>query len=81
MSRFSSDQYKDGKVFNGFDYALQVWVKEGRVQMCGHLSEECGCNQRKYSGMKADRARVLDALEMQKIADAHLKAAKQKGAL
>jgi hypothetical protein len=27
---------RDGHVWNGFDYALQVWVVEGVVRPCGH---------------------------------------------
>ena len=37
MSRQSSDQLAaDGTVEDGFDYALQVWVRGGVVQPCGH---------------------------------------------
>lgn len=35
-----------------FDYDLQVWVRAGIVQSCGHPeSMRCGCNARKYAGM------------------------------
>jgi hypothetical protein len=34
--RVSGDDLRDGYVWNGFDYALQVWVVEGVVQRCGH---------------------------------------------
>lgn len=36
MTRLSGDEWRDGHVWNGFDYALQVWVVEGVVQPCGH---------------------------------------------
>ena len=36
MTRVSGDEWRDGHVWNGFDYALQVWVVEGVVQPCGH---------------------------------------------
>ena len=36
MTRLSGDELRDGYVWNGFDYALQVWVVEGVVQRCGH---------------------------------------------
>lgn len=36
MTRLSRNQYRDGRVWTGFDYALQVWVLEGIVQPCGH---------------------------------------------
>jgi hypothetical protein len=36
MTRLSGDELRDGYVWNGFDYALQVWVVDGLVQRCGH---------------------------------------------
>ena len=30
-----------GRVFNGYDYALQVWVKVGIIQRCGHPLTPC----------------------------------------
>ena len=37
MSRTSIDEIDaEGIVKNGFDYSLQVWVKDYRVLMCGH---------------------------------------------
>ena len=35
MSRESSDEIRDGRVYNGFDYALQVWVLDGIIQDVG----------------------------------------------
>lgn len=41
----------EGCVFNGFDYALQVWVIGGVVQNCGHPRPREGCcNGAKYAG-------------------------------
>ena len=34
--RYSNDEIKDGFVWEGFDYALQVWVRKGVVEPCGH---------------------------------------------
>ena len=37
MSRTSTDELDaQGIVKNGFDYNLQVWVKDYKAQMCGH---------------------------------------------
>ncbi len=36
MTRKSGDELRGGLVWNGFDYALQVWVVDGVVQRCGH---------------------------------------------
>ena len=30
MSRMSSDEYKNGKLWNGYDYTNQYWVYEGK---------------------------------------------------
>ena len=54
MSRESGDEIRDGRVYNGFDYALQVWVLNGIIQPCGHpsrrrLAEPTCCNQNKYA--------------------------------
>lgn len=35
MSRQSCDQILNGRVYNGFDYALQVWVVKGIIQPVG----------------------------------------------
>ena len=32
MTRLSGDELRDGDVWNGFDYALQVWVVDGVAQ-------------------------------------------------
>jgi len=51
--RTSSDQYKDGKLFNGFDYDNQAWVLSGEYQDCGHPEDmECKCYGRKNKGKK-----------------------------
>ena len=59
MSRQSSNEMKDGLVFNGFDYELQVWVGNGIIQDCGHPADmrteakwnrrPC-CNSGQYAG-------------------------------
>jgi hypothetical protein len=36
MTRESGDELRAGRVFNGFDYQVQVWVVGGVVQRCGH---------------------------------------------
>ena len=36
MTRLSGDELRDGSVWNGFDYALQVWVIDAIVPRCGH---------------------------------------------
>ncbi len=56
MSRTSSDDFDaTGVIRNGFDYELQVWVKQYIILGCGHPAsmrpkgESC-CNQHKHAG-------------------------------
>lgn len=52
--RTSVDETKNGIVWNGFDYDLQVWVRNGVIQNCGHpQNAEKGhgcCNARTLHG-------------------------------
>ena len=55
MTRLSSDELHLGRLFNGFDYKLQVWVVDGVVRGCGHPASMrlCGapcCNAYRYAG-------------------------------
>ncbi|KKL12908.1 hypothetical protein LCGC14_2531060 [marine sediment metagenome] len=70
MSRESTDEIRNGRVFNGFDYSLQVWVKNGTCQDCAHPRSmgsltpkkiPC-CNQRRYAGWEIANlsARLVD---------------------
>jgi len=59
MTRASRDEIHGGRVWNGFDYALQVWVRDGVVQPCAHpvrmrTHGPC-CTQSQYAGQ-----RILD---------------------
>ena len=60
--RQSNDEMKDGQVFNGFDYDLQVWVIDGIIKDCGHRDEhrvngKC-CNAHKYAGKQVSAVKV-----------------------
>jgi hypothetical protein len=46
----SNDEVISGAIWNGFDYNLQVWVKDGVIMGCGHpeTMKDC-CNGRKYA--------------------------------
>lgn len=55
MTRLSGDETRHGRVWNGFDYDLQVWVAHGIIQRCGHpdtmrLSETSCCNAYRLAG-------------------------------
>ena len=49
--RLSKNEVISGAVWNGFDYALQVWVLDGEIQQCGHPDSvpDC-CNACRYAG-------------------------------
>ena len=42
MSRMSQDELKNGYVWNGYDYQLQVWVRFGIVQDIGNRPDLVG---------------------------------------
>ncbi len=55
MTRLSSDELRLGRVFNGFDYQIQVWVVDGLIRGCAHPARmrsagvPC-CNAYRYAG-------------------------------
>jgi hypothetical protein len=55
MTRLSGDEIRHGRVWNGFDYELQVWVVNGMIQGCGHpetmrLQGRSCCNAYRLAG-------------------------------
>jgi len=53
MTPLSGDEIKYDRVWNGFDYALQVWVVDGIIQGCGHpaqMQAQGCCNAHKLAG-------------------------------
>ena len=53
MSRTSCDEYRNGRLMNGFDYHNQSWVIEGKYVRCGHPENmDCGCYGRLNEGKK-----------------------------
>lgn len=55
VTRQSRNEYQGGNLVNGYDYDLQVWVRDGKVVTCGHPhsmgSTCCNANAQKYGGM------------------------------
>ena len=49
--RISNNQFKNQKLFNGFDYENQAWVLNGVYVKCGHLIN-CNCYGTKNAGKK-----------------------------
>lgn len=51
MTRLSDNFISDGKLYNGFDYTNQAWVRDGKYIACGHPAEmDCGCYGRDHAG-------------------------------
>ena len=49
--RTSTDETKDGRLYNGFDYRNQAWVVDGCYVPCGHpRSMACGCYGSAHAG-------------------------------
>ena len=49
--RESYDEYKDGRLINGFDYDKQAWVEDGKYVRCGHPdSMNCDCYGKIHEG-------------------------------
>ncbi len=49
--RYSNNRETNGIVENGFDYTLQAWVKDYKIQACGHKADNaCHCNGKKFEG-------------------------------
>ena len=58
MTRKSSDEYRHGYLYNGYDYENQVWVVKGRYVRCGHPDTmNCGCYGREHEGKYVDPTR------------------------
>jgi hypothetical protein len=49
--RYSNDVYAGGRLIDGYDYANQAWVVDGKYVRCGHPeSMACGCYGRVHAG-------------------------------
>ena len=56
--RYSKNQEVNHIVKNGFDYDLQVWVKNYIIQRCGHKNDfSCNCNGKKFMGQNIKNIR------------------------
>ena len=53
--RTSDNHYKDGKLYNGYDYERQVWILKGIYQRCGHPENmTCQCYGKLHAGKAAE---------------------------
>ncbi|MGB6499419.1 MAG: hypothetical protein WBF09_20650 [Candidatus Acidiferrum sp.] len=55
MSRSTNDEFRNGLLWNGYDYTRQAWVKDGVYLRCGHPeSMQCGCYGREHAGQTSE---------------------------
>ncbi|TAJ99893.1 MAG: hypothetical protein EPO39_16265 [Candidatus Manganitrophaceae bacterium] len=55
MTRTNRDEIKEGYVWNGYDYSLQVWIVNGVVRDCSHpqqMKKEGCCNANRLAGQR-----------------------------
>jgi len=58
--RLSQNQYKDGRLWNGYDYDRQAWVVAGKYVRCGHPSGlYCKCYGKLHEGESTEKLEVL----------------------
>ena len=64
MSRTSKDEYKDGRLFNGYDYENQAWVINGKYIRCGHPeSMDCKCYGKECEGEETQPIKLYVAIK------------------
>ena len=52
--RATLDEYKNGVLFNGYDYTKQAWVKNGKYVRCNHpATMNCNCYGKLHAGEKS----------------------------
>ena len=44
-----TENRREERLINGFDYKNQAWVKDGKYQSCGH-PQACRCFGKKHAG-------------------------------
>jgi len=51
--RMSTNEYREGRLMNGYDYENQAWVKDGHYLRCGHPEGmKCRCYGKEHEGEK-----------------------------
>lgn len=77
--RYNNNENKNGIVKNGFDYDLQVWIKNYIILLCGHKKDFiCNCNGKKFVGR--DIRKIKKILLTNKEFDFYRKIQKEKQA-
>ena len=66
MTRLSGDEIRFGRVWNGFDYELQVWVANGVIQRCGHPQTMRSGGRPYCNAYRLARQNILDVPNAQR---------------
>jgi len=54
--RYSNNEYRDHRLWTGYDYDNQAWVIDGRYVRCGHPETmDCDCYGKINKGKKTKR--------------------------
>jgi hypothetical protein len=57
--RGTGDVVINGRLYDGYDYEHQAWVKDGKYIACGHPGGmNCGCYGRLHAGESTRKASV-----------------------
>ena len=67
MTRLSGDEIRCDRVWNGFDYELQVWVVTGIMQRCGHRETICLQGRSCLNAYRLAGGSIVDVPNAQKI--------------
>ena len=58
MSRITTDEIKNGRLINGYDYINQAWVVDGVYVRCGHPETmNCRCYGRTHEGEQTTKTK------------------------
>ena len=62
VRRLAQNQYRDGRLWDGYDYENQAWVKAGKYRRCGHPDDGlyCDCYGKLHEGRETPE--ILEGL-------------------
>jgi hypothetical protein len=58
--RTSNDEYRDGRLVNGYDYKNRAWVINGKYVKCGHPNTmDCNCYGKIHEGKDTESYEII----------------------
>lgn len=64
MARKGNDTYKNGLLFDGYDYENQSWIVEGKYIRCGHPEEmDCECFGKIHEGQTVLEVQFIQQMD------------------